>query len=520
MKLKLKLLLLLVLSLLFCTSCAATDLFTKTDDHEVEAVEEEDEDEDEEETTEEKTTEEVDLDDVEIVDNNPDSEPTNISGADPAIDEIYCDILSEAKKEAETLSKPGGDRYVSNKYDCLYSDYTGLDINCYAYSFEDLNGDGLKELMLCAENEVTSIYTVSNGEAVMVLEAWYRNGHKYMGDGMFYNVGSGGASYTLAITWQISKDGTKLEFVDGVQYLDGVCNKLISDGNGSYTEGEEITEDDYTAFMDDKESKVRHIDSNPIKDFENPYGETSSSSELDYSSVAGKTFKVYGSGFALEWSDEFTISSDGSFTGTNTYGGETTTTSDYSGSFGAIETISPLCYSFEIKVGGGYLAEGSDVTLFDKGFAVADLPTEVKQWSDISLYSEIVSGDTLPCQVIYNIEDGSVYAEKTYMAELKPELNTTTESAAIEKTPFYGIWCHGTKDEAEASSFAESVSSNTGFGAQVFVTTDWDNLNSEKYYVVTAGIYATEEAANEYLSAVQASYPDAYVKYSGNYIGN
>ena len=54
----------------------------------------------------------------------------------------------------------------------------------------------------------------------------------------------------------------------------------------------------------------------------------------------------------------------------------------------------------------------------------------------------------------------------------------------------------------------------------VFTTTDWSNLNSEKWYVVTAGQYGTEKEANNKLDAVQKYYPDAYVKYSGDHINH
>ncbi|MBS6951137.1 MAG: hypothetical protein KH179_10955 [Blautia sp.] len=54
---------------------------------------------------------------------------------------------------------------------------------------------------------------------------------------------------------------------------------------------------------------------------------------------------------------------------------------------------------------------------------------------------------------------------------------------------------------------------------QVFVTTDWSNLNTEKWYVITAGIYGTKEAASAVLQDVQRVCSDAYIKYSGNWQG-
>ena len=85
-------------------------------------------------------------------------------------------------------------------------------------------------------------------------------------------------------------------------------------------------------------------------------------------------------------------------------------------------------------------------------------------------------------------------------------------------TPFYGIWCHGGKSEEDADAYAQSMRSS-GYDAQVFVTTDWSNLNPEKFYVVTAGIYQSESEANAALASAQSFCADAYVKYSGDFQG-
>ncbi len=90
--------------------------------------------------------------------------------------------------------------------------------------------------------------------------------------------------------------------------------------------------------------------------------------------------------------------------------------------------------------------------------------------------------------------------------------------AAEVTTPFYGIWCQADKDYNEALRYA-SIMSQYGCTAQVFTTTDWSNLNKEKWYVVTAGVYYSEESANAALSSVRRVYPDAYVKYTGYYQG-
>jgi uncharacterized protein YjdB len=85
-------------------------------------------------------------------------------------------------------------------------------------------------------------------------------------------------------------------------------------------------------------------------------------------------------------------------------------------------------------------------------------------------------------------------------------------------SPFYGIWCTATKNYSNAKKAAYNLQ-NKGFDAEVILTTDWSNLNTERWYVVTAGIYSTRSNANAALSSVRTIYPDAYVKFTGEWQG-
>ena len=93
---------------------------------------------------------------------------------------------------------------------------------------------------------------------------------------------------------------------------------------------------------------------------------------------------------------------------------------------------------------------------------------------------------------------------------------TTTEKQ--KPRAFYGIWCDAYKKRTTAQKQAVEYS-KYGIDAQVIETTQWSNLNSEKWYVISAGVYETKESANENLSKVKEKYPDAYVKYSGDWLG-
>lgn len=85
-----------------------------------------------------------------------------------------------------------------------------------------------------------------------------------------------------------------------------------------------------------------------------------------------------------------------------------------------------------------------------------------------------------------------------------------------EAEPMYVILCGASMSESEANDLKNSVNAN-GFSSLVLVSSDWTNLNSETWYITTAGTYSDESEANSMLRIVQKVYPDAYVKYTGDY---
>jgi len=101
---------------------------------------------------------------------------------------------------------------------------------------------------------------------------------------------------------------------------------------------------------------------------------------------------------------------------------------------------------------------------------------------------------------------------------------TTTTMPVITENdelpvPFYGIFCSAYKNYDDAAADAEKLKGQGFVNAQVLYTTDWSNLNSEPWYVVVAGAYATREEADALLPSVRNVYPDAYVKFGGDYQG-
>ena len=135
---------------------------------------------------------------------------------------------------------------------------------------------------------------------------------------------------------------------------------------------------------------------------------------------------------------------------------------------------------------------------------------ELHDEDDVFLAGAAIDPDTLELQrEIAPYDAGRVASAKGQNSE---------SASQSTNAPFYGIWCYGGKSEEEAESYAQTMRNN-GYEAKVFVTTDWSNLNPEKFYVVTAGVYMSESDANAALPSVQSFYADAYVKYSGDYQG-
>ena len=85
-----------------------------------------------------------------------------------------------------------------------------------------------------------------------------------------------------------------------------------------------------------------------------------------------------------------------------------------------------------------------------------------------------------------------------------------------ENGPYYGIWIYAS-DYSEEAIEEEMKAIEYGFIAQVFYSTEWENLKNERCFIVFAGVYADEESAQRELPKVQTYYSNAYIKCLGAY---
>ncbi len=143
---------------------------------------------------------------------------------------------------------------------------------------------------------------------------------------------------------------------------------------------------------------------------------------------------------------------------------------------------------------------------------------------DSQVVSEIESSsneqqDNQPVSSVQESNGDDIELTSDFNDESQTQISDTSSVEPTEyHSPFYGIWVSASKDKSECDSIAADLQSK-GFAAGVYETTDWSNLNTEHWYVVSAGEFESEGAAGYVMPNVQAlGYEDAYVKYTGDWI--
>ncbi len=149
---------------------------------------------------------------------------------------------------------------------------------------------------------------------------------------------------------------------------------------------------------------------------------------------------------------------------------------------------------------GEYSADGDTLTLSIEGEA---LPQELENET-----------------VFRRIEEEDVHV--TVMDEIRFDADSFGYfgdlSGAMEREyedGFYGVWTSAVKDRDIAVSEAKKLN-ELKFDSYVCYSPEWENLNGDGYYCVTAGRFPDEDDAESSLETLkEAGFKDAYVKPSG-----
>ena len=106
----------------------------------------------------------------------------------------------------------------------------------YGYTIQDINGDEVVELIICAVDEseeacvgkeILCIFTVADSQMKLLIEGWSRNSYYLLDDGTFYRNASSGASNTVFATYMVTQ-------TNDVICTDCYFTDVDADGNALY----------------------------------------------------------------------------------------------------------------------------------------------------------------------------------------------------------------------------------------------------------------------------------------------
>ena len=173
---------------------------------------------------------------------------------------------------------------------------------------------------------------------------------------------------------------------------------------------------------------------------------------------------------------------------------------------------------------GGNHGAGSSSTTRDSAVAAESASSEgVSSASAVS--DGVANGSQSASQSVATTSSNSEKAASaSASASVQDEVKSSEQAEPTQPqvgtqpgvdAPFWGVWIGGFKNVDGAEEMVADAQS-AGLPAMIFETTDWSNLNSEHYYVVSIGV-STDEATAKRLceQAKEAGFDGAYVKYSG-----
>ena len=191
----------------------------------------------------------------------PDTEVDN----DMQAESIYEELISSYLEHRKKYQNDGDLQAIQNDYKYEFSDLAcggynimlmGGDLSDVGYKIEDIDGDGISELIIASKNSpfIYDLYTLVNEKPKLLLSSWERCNVSYCGN-YFYRDGSGGAAYHGTERY-VLKDGD-MQLIDNV-YTEPteenyeIMNYFYSKNPTYSTEDREtISEKQYEKYRDD-----------------------------------------------------------------------------------------------------------------------------------------------------------------------------------------------------------------------------------------------------------------------------
>lgn len=221
-------------------------------------------------------------------------------------EEISSEIESEsiAEKPQTNDSLKAYENIIAHTYEFIIADkqeitmtegLTGIAEACMGaetdeilsrigYMLYDVDSNGEEELIIAEmgegyywANRILSMYSLSEGKPVLVIDGWARNRFYILNDGTIYNEGSGGAAYTTFATYHMAEDGISLSPID--YYFSDYVDASTQEGGWFHnTTGEsDVEKSEIVEFEDENEpwqmqeeyeKQIMHLDLTYFSEYE------------------------------------------------------------------------------------------------------------------------------------------------------------------------------------------------------------------------------------------------------------
>ena len=145
----------------------------------------------------------------------------------------------------------------------------------------------------------------------------------------------------------------------------------------------------------------------------------------------------------------------------------------------------------------------------DKLSIVSEYGDEISVLGDKAVFTRASEGD-IP---VYSVND--IKLDESAFVKYEDEDSGDIGGLETLSEGFFGVWTASSKDYNDAVDSARALC-DEGFDARVYYSPEWENLNKDPYYCVTAGTFMHKnEADNELDSLKEKGYSGAYVKHTG-----
>lgn len=234
-------------------------------------------------------------------------EQENTEGSDMPYQELLNGIYELILAEDKVTDIELVDRVWNGIADAGYSKTPGELLDCVGYTFWDINGDGIQELVIGGINEeraekyfgsdIYAIYTYTEQEVYCLCAGWSRNYIGWLGENRFCCLGSGGASYMLIGAYEITPDsaqwtGTDFYFSDE----NGIYYSRSDECDPQQAEKQDMTWDDLWNLWDETYENVQEFEMIPFS---------------LYAYSGEKNFQTENAEVIVQWEEEAILPSEG-----------------------------------------------------------------------------------------------------------------------------------------------------------------------------------------------------------------